>query len=175
MTSLFKCAQGTVSSAVIDKTGQYRYLLERIWDDNEPPAVFIILNPSTADETENDPTIVRCINFAKRWGCGGIRVVNVFAIRSTDPREIFHVDDPVGPSNEAFIKYAVLNAGIIIAAWGAGGPKEKWPYQKIFDAVKAVGAQIYCLGKTKHGIPRHPLYLRGGTTPKLIEEINDED
>lgn len=97
-------------------------------------------------------------------------MVNVFAIRSTDPREIFHVDDPVGPENQAFVEEAIINAGIIIAAWGAAGPKHKWPYQKIFDAVKAADAQIYCLGTTKDGIPRHPLYLSGDTMPKLIEE-----
>lgn len=68
MTSLFRCAPGTVSSAVIDRTGKFRYLLERTWNTEDPPAVFIMLNPSTADELEDDPTIRRCVNFAKKWG-----------------------------------------------------------------------------------------------------------
>ena len=154
--------------AIIDPTGTYRYLLTRIWDENQPPAVFIMLNPSTADAEEDDPTIRRCMNFAKAWGCGGIKVVNVFAYRATDPKKLLEAKDPIGPRNQECVKEAIINAGIVIAAWGAAGPKWKWAYNRIHEAVKEVEVQeIYCLGTTKDGLPRHPLYLKNNTMPKL--------
>lgn len=153
--------------AIIDPTGTYRYLLTRTWDESKQPVVFIMLNPSTADAEEDDPTIRRCINFAKKWGCGGIRVVNVFAYRATAPKKLLEAKDPVGPNNHSYIVEALTSAGIIIAAWGAVGPKCKEPYDKIMDAMKEAGAQvIYSLGHTKNGMPRHPLYIRSDTTPK---------
>lgn len=156
-------------AAVIDPTGTYRYLLTRTWDESQLPAVFIMLNPSTADADEDDPTIRRCINFAKKWGCGGIRVVNVFAYRATDPKKLLEAKDPVGPDNQAHIVEALLGAGIIIAAWGAAGPKQKKPYDLIMDAMKeAEDQEMYSLGHTKSGMPRHPLYLRNDTMPKLF-------
>lgn len=155
--------------AIIDPTGTYRYLLTRTWDEGKPPAVFIMLNPSTADAEEDDPTIRRCVNFAKVWDCGGIRVVNVFAYRATDPKKLLQAKDPVGPDNQAHIVEAIINAGIVIAAWGAAGPKQKKPYDQVRNAMQEAEVQeIYSLGTTKGGMPRHPLYLRNDTKPKLF-------
>lgn len=156
-------------TAVIDETGKYRYLLTRTWDESNPPAVFIMLNPSTADAEQDDPTIRRCIDFARRWDCGGIRVVNVFAFRATDPKELCKVKDPIGPDNFMYIKEAIMNAGIIIAAWGAAGPKMPKAYEKVFEAVEESDITlIHCLGLTKSGHPRHPLYLSKTTLLKQM-------
>lgn len=156
-------------TAIIDETGKYRYLLTRIWDESNPPAVFIMLNPSTADAEQDDPTIRRCIDFARRWDCGGIRVVNVFAFRATDPKELCKAKDPVGPKNYEYIKEALTSAGIVIAAWGAAGPKMPQAYKKVFEAAEEIDTMIiHCLGCTKSGHPRHPLYLSKAIMPKQM-------
>jgi hypothetical protein len=157
--------------ATIDQTGKYRYILTRIWDENKPPAVFIMLNPSTADAEEDDPTIRRCINFAKGWGMGGIKVVNVFAYRATDPKELLKAADPVGIENYNHIEETINNAGIVIIACGVVNKRLGQPYKKALDIL--YGTDIYCLGVTKEGYPRHPLYLKNTTMPKLCEYDGD--
>ena len=154
-------------TAIIDSTGKYRYLMTRIWDEDLPPAVFIMLNPSTADAEEDDPTIRRCISFAKDWGCGRIKVVNIFAYRATNPKELLNTKDPVGLENYQYVKETIINAGLIIIACGAINKKLKQSYKKIFEILKEV--DIYCLGVTKEGYPRHPLYLKRTAIPKLCE------
>lgn len=156
-----------IESAVIDSTEKYRYLLTRIWDEDLPLAVFIMLNPSTADAEHDDPTIRRCIGFAKDWGYGGIKVVNVFAYRATNPKELLNVIDPIGPDNYKYIKNAVANAGIVIAAWGATSVKNRQAYKDAINTIKNAGIEkIFCLGTTYSGCPRHPLYVRGDTKPE---------
>lgn len=148
--------------AIISPCGKYRYSLVRQWDKSKPHLPFVMLNPSTADATEDDPTIRRCVSFAKREGAGGIVVVNLYALRSTDPKRLREVEDPVGPFNSRVIYDAATTAAEagmpIICAWGvnditqaAGGALAE---------ARAAGASIMCLGKTKHGHPRHPLYLK---------------
>ena len=135
----------------------YRFYLERRWGP-EAPATWIMLNPSTADVHRNDPTVRRCIGFSKREGCGGIRVVNVCALRSTDPRGLLQVDDPVGPGNAEAIRLAVRGAGLVVAAWGQNARPE-WVAQAMsrlsWDEVMGVAT----LGWTQGGAPRHPLYV----------------
>ena len=156
-----------IESAVIDSTEKYRYLLTRIWDEDLPLAVFIMLNPSTADAEHDDPTIRRCIGFAKDWGYGGIKVVNVFAYRATNPKELLNVIDPIGPDNYKYIKNAVANAGIVVAAWGATYLKNRQAYKDAINTIRNAGIdKIYCLGTTNSGHPRHPLYVRGDTKPE---------
>ncbi len=156
-----------IKGAIIDDTRKYRYLLTRIWDMDLAPAVFIMLNPSTADAEIDDPTIKRCMNFAKAWGCGGIKVVNVFAYRTTNPKALLNTKDPVGDKNEMLIKETIVNAGLIILAWGSSCTKLKSGYRKVKDILKDY--EIYCLGITKDGFPKHPLYLKSTTMPKVCE------
>ena len=152
MLDLFKS-----SSAVLSECGLYRYRLERRWADG-PKALFIMLNPSTADAEKDDPTIRRCISFAKREGCGGLIVVNLFAFRATEPDALLLADDPIGPDNPGALAAAVADCdGPLIAAWGA------WPGARAAGeaVVRKLGPRARCLGLTKAGSPRHPLYVAG--------------
>jgi hypothetical protein len=150
-------------TAIISECGQYRYQLGRAWDDG-PIARFIMLNPSTADATEDDPTIRRCISFAKREGAGAISVVNLFAFRATKPIDMMKADDPIGPENNDHLREWVGHefgfAKIVIAAWGANHMATKR-----FNQICARGVidtrYWQCLGKTKSGAPGHPLYIKG--------------
>lgn len=141
----------------------YRYTLHRIWDESVRPAMFIGLNPSTADEVKNDPTVRRCINFARRWGFGGLIMTNIFALRSTDPNGLTRIKDPVGPRNDYWLKRSHAQAGIVIAAWGIWGQLEGRG-----DHVRDLLPDLKCLGTTKAGNPRHPLYLRGDLKPQPL-------
>lgn len=148
------------SGAVI--SGEYRYSLWRVWDTALPRAVFIMLNPSTANHIDADATLRRCIGFVRSWSSyGSIEVVNLFALRSAYPEKLSQVVDPIGPENDRYIQQAIERAGIIICAWGActyiqGRDKE------VFQLLE--NKEAYCLGTTKKGMPRHPLYL-DATTP----------
>lgn len=156
--SVYLEQQGT-SAAVFDSTRrEYRYLLTRIWDRDLPPVVWVMLNPSTADAMADDPTIRRCTSFAKREQAGGIVVVNLFALRSTDPRALLHHDDPVGPVNDVFIRHAVQGAHRVIAAWGAAGVQHGRG-QRVAQMLAGRGVEVCCFGTTSTGQPRHPLYL----------------
>lgn len=141
-----------MSSAVVDSTNTYRYVLLRLWDSTLPTVCFCMLNPSTADAGTDDPTIRRCINFAKAWGFGSLTVVNLFAYRTSCPRELKLAQDPVGPLNMYFVATAVQQAAITVAAWGIHGTK-------FADSVLPILRQPYCLGLTVAGQPRHPLYV----------------
>lgn len=156
-----------ISKARLSDCGQYRYTLSRQWGGNEfNVAVFIMLNPSTADHTVDDPTIRRCIGFAKSWDLDGIRVVNLYALRSTDPKALWSHPDPVGPRNDSWLEtYAVLaslNNCPIIAAWGANAKPDR------VDAVLNISGmhRLSALGVTKAGQPRHPLYLKSDLIPE---------
>ncbi len=111
-------ARVITASAVLSADGKYRYQLSRHWTRKTDPVIWIMLNPSTADGVDNDPTIRRCISFAKHWGFGGIEVYNLFALRSSDPTNIEKADDPVGPENDDWLSAASRSGGTIIAAWG---------------------------------------------------------
>lgn len=119
--------------------------------------LFIMLNPSTADAVENDPTITRCMGFAKREGATHLTVVNLFALRSTDPNGLLRHDSPIGPENDKHILKEVESHKLmpIVAAWGS----HKFAVQRALQVCELVG-DLWCLGKTKNGSPRHPLYLR---------------
>ncbi|OPX46369.1 hypothetical protein CLHUN_01850 [Ruminiclostridium hungatei] len=149
--------------AIIDETGKYRYLLWRIWDETKPLAVFIMLNPSTADAEEDDPTIRRCMNYARSWGYGGIKVVNLFAYRATNPKELTKVIDPVGPENHGHVIKAINGAEIVIAAWGTKGNYMSMQ-SSIIQLLKTT-PKLHYLGITKDGYPKHPLYLKADLKP----------
>ncbi|MBK8133391.1 MAG: DUF1643 domain-containing protein [Gammaproteobacteria bacterium] len=138
----------------------YRYALWREWIGGEGYAMFVGLNPSTADETQDDPTIRRCIAFAKGWGYAGLCMTNLFAFRATDPKDMKAAADPVGPENDAHLLALANEAGVIVAAWGVHGT-----YGGRHNAVREMLPALHCLALTKDGHPRHPLYLRKTLTP----------
>lgn len=134
----------------------YRYTLRRSWDTQLPVVLFVGLNPSTADETHDDPTIRRCMGFARRWGYGGLIVVNLFAFRATNPRALRGANDPVGPENDAWILRGQAEAERVVTAWGNGGT-----FRGRAEEVLPRLREPYALGINQSGQPVHPLYVRG--------------
>jgi hypothetical protein len=136
--------------------GPYRYLLWRRWAE-AASVLFIMLNPSTADAQRDDPTIRRCLGFARAWGFGAVEVVNLFAWRATDPRELRRAADPIGPANDRAIAEAAARNHAIVAAWGVHGVLLERDRQV---AALLAGSRVRCLAHTGTGAPRHPLYVR---------------
>lgn len=153
------------SVAIYSDCEAYRYELTRIWDPAGRRAAFVMLNPSTATELQNDPTVERCERRARALGYGAFRVVNIFAWRATDPRVMRAVPDPVGPSNDRAIGDAAAWADTIICAWGSHGA-----HQDRGNAVEALlrrsGRPLFHLGLTNAGAPRHPLYIAYAHQPE---------
>lgn len=144
---------------------QYRYTLWREWDMFNPSyAMFIGLNPSTADEVQDDPTIRRCIGFAKEWGFGALCMMNLFAFRATDPRVMKAAPIPIGPENDKWLVRCAKEAGIVLAAWGVHGS-----YQARDEEILKLIGNVMCLGVTKEGNPRHPLYLHRTARPQIYD------
>ena len=137
---------------------KYRYTLQITWDDSKNRIVFIGLNPSTATEMKNDPTVTRMINFAKTWGYGSLSVCNIFAFRTTFPFELKKSKDPVGKENDEWILYEVRNADKVVVAWGNHGN-----FLSRSNEVLKVIPNPYVFGKTKIGEPKHVLYLRSNS------------
>jgi hypothetical protein len=121
--------------------GLYRYELWRYWAPGRLVA-WIMLNPSTADATADDPTLRRCIDFSKAWGCGGLMVVNLFGLRATDPQELRRAEDPVGPMNDHFLWGRCMEADLVVAAWGGHG--------KLFGRRAEIQAQARARGLALH-------------------------
>jgi len=154
------------TGAYFSNNRKYRYTLFRIWDSEKQYAVFIGLNPSTADETQNDPTVTRCINYAKAWGYGGLYMLNIFAYRATDPREMKKAASPIGDENNHWILHVCNRAGIIVACWGTHGTflNRHKEILKLLDL-----HNVWCLGVTKDNIPKHPLYLKSNLEPVMYK------
>jgi hypothetical protein len=148
--------------AVIDDTGKYRYTLTRVWDANKAQVAFVMLNPSVADGQQDDPTIRKCVGFAQRWGYGSLGVVNMYAWRATSPKDLDLTENPVGKKNDAYIERVVQNSSCVIAAWGAHA-KEPTRLQEMLSLI----GNAFCLGRTKNGSPRHPLYVRYEVQPSI--------
>jgi hypothetical protein len=146
-------------TAAFDLTRTFRYHLTRTWEPSRAPLVWIMLNPSTADADEDDRTIGRCAEFARRENAGGISVVNLFAFRATKPAELRRHRAPVGGLNDAFI-VTECPARTVVAAWGAHGTY-LYRDREVAELLAAVGVPLRCLGVTAGGHPRHPLYVRG--------------
>lgn len=152
-------------SAVFDDTRTYRYRLTREVGPEATRVCWVMLNPSTADEVDNDPTIRRCEGFTRAWGFGSLDVVNLFAFRSTKPRGLTNwADDPVGPDNDKWIKHAALAADLVLCAWGAW-PGAEHRGRAVVDALLDLGVDLFALATTKTGAPGHPLYLRKELEP----------
>jgi hypothetical protein len=155
------------AGAVFSDDRRHRLRLWRYWGEAEP-ACFCMLNPSTADESDLDPTLRRCVGFAKSWGCGGIDIVNLFAIVSPDPKVLLTDPDSVGADvlvrgapvhNNQYITTAAKIARFVVVGWGAF-PKAGERARDVVELLASVGVRPMCLGTTAAGHPRHPLYLR---------------
>lgn len=148
------------AGAVFSDDRRYRYLLWRRWSENKPLILFIGLNPSTADETIDDPTIRRCRGFAKSWSAGGFMIANLFAFRATLPMDLFVEKAPIGPKNDLWIRAASDIAARTIACWGNHGT-----HQGRSAVVMPLLLTPEHLKITKAGQPSHPLYLPSALTP----------
>jgi hypothetical protein len=149
--------------ALLSPDQKYRYVLTRTWsDDVKQKLVIIGLNPSTADAFVDDPTIRRCIRFAKDWGFDQLIMLNIFALRSTDPELLKGELDPIGPENDRLIDEYLEEAHMVLVAWGAN---EMIDHNDRADHVLLRIREPYCLGTTMSGHPRHPLYIKADTKP----------
>lgn len=151
-------------TAWFNADGTHRLALER-GVPGRPAALWVMLNPSTADAETDDPTIRRVRSFSHAWGWDRQLVVNLFSFRATDPKDLKAAGYPTGdPVNALILDACVREAGLVVAAWGANAPAERvaWYRETVLPL-----APHYCLGTTKAGAPRHPLYVAGHTTPEL--------
>lgn len=152
--------------AVFSADHKYRYMLTRAWEDvGDGTALNIIgLNPSTADAAVDDPTIRRCIGFARQWGFSELVMTNIFAFRSTDPGGLKAERDPVGPENDVTLLEQARGCRVALAAWGAHGGL----FSREGQVLRLLrGVPLQCLGTTKARYPKHPLYLARTTTPQV--------
>ena len=148
------------SGAVFSDCKKYRYALWRIWNEHMPIAMIIGLHPSTADQTRNDPTITRCINFSRSWGYGGVCVTNLFGFRATAPTELKAHHDPIGKENDAWVHEMAKGAAITVAAWGNHGKF----LNRSLELLPSL-EQLHCIKMNKSGEPAHPLYLKAELSP----------
>ena len=158
-------------SAVVSQCGAYRWHLTRLVDNifQGDRVLFIMLNPSTADAETDDPTLRRCIGYARAWACGSLAVVNLFGLRTTDPRELRRHADPVGRRNDDYVLAAIRSvddaAGLIVCAWGARGGYLARD-RAVLGLIRSTGMTPHVLGLTRGGHPRHPLYMSRSATPQ---------
>ncbi len=155
-------------TARFSRCRSYRYTLDIVWDDRLPMAAFIGLNPSTADEYQDDPTVRRCRGFAESWSCGGMRMLNLFAYRATLPADMKAQADPVGAGNR-LPKLLQGITGPRIACWGTHG-SHKERARRV--SVQLGAAALECLGMNADGSPKHPLYLRSDSQAQPYRHAN---
>ncbi len=163
MTSLLP-PDNDASGATFSVCGLYRYCLWRRIGPGARLVVWIMLNPSTADALADDPTIRRCLAFSKKWGFARVEIVNLFAFRATDPRDMKAAFDPMGPDNNMSIILAASRAELVVAAWGVHGD-HLGRAQTMAAGIANEGTNLHALGTTKDGHPKHPLYLRADSKP----------
>ena len=168
----------TFRQTTLSACRKYRYTLWRDWDmdlltgcaddakDLESYAMFIGLNPSTADEDKDDPTIRKCIGFARRWGFAGLCMTNLFAWRATQPKDMKRSENPCGGDNQHHLLQCASDAGIIIAAWGKNGTFRNQDLT-VTQWLRSIGVNLHCLRTNLDGSPEHPLYVPYDVAPKL--------
>ena len=162
--SLARLFADAPNGAILSPDRKYRYFLWRVFDPLNRAVNFVGLNPSTADEHENDATIRRCISFARSWGFGAVFMTNLFAFRSTDPKGLQTTKNPIGEYNDEWIKMVAAESGLIVSCWGNHGGKRG---QEILD--RLTGRACH-LGLNKDGSPKHPLYLSSNTRPTRFQQ-----
>lgn len=150
--------------ALLSCCGRYRYSLGRLWDASRPQLMVVMLNPSTADGTVNDATIVRLMTRAQRSGYGSLVVVNLYAYRATNPKELMSAADPVGSENDAIIWSTALSADSIWVAWGAFLMVAR-RRDAVLELLK--DRELWCLGRAAGGEPRHPLFVGRDVVPEI--------
>ncbi len=151
----------SASGAAFTAGRRYRLALWRNWNSGEGRILFVGLNPSSADESRDDPTLRRCIGFARRWGYGGLLMANLFALRATRPQQLRAARDPVGDGTDRWLAWLAADAAMIVACWGNHG--------SMLDRDRAFSARqprLWCLRRNRDGAPAHPLYLPGGVAPR---------
>ena len=155
--------EGVSKSASVSSCGMYRYKLARVWDPSKPAIGWIMLNPSIADALTDDPTVRRCMGFAREWDYGGIEIRNLFAFRATNPDEMRKiVFDPIGPDNDAAI-LELARLPLVVVAWGVHGRDRA---RAVYQLLTENGITVHCLQRTKDGSPKHPLFANGQLLPK---------
>jgi hypothetical protein len=151
------------AGAVLSSDGLYRYVLSRAWDAGSPLVTWVLLNPSTANAKEDDPTVRKLIAFSTVLGMSRLAVVNLFAWRATKPTELYAAPDPVGPHNPVTLRGWVRRAHLVVVGWGnhAGDRRLRgWGMvAQVREAAREAGRDLHCLGTNADGSPRHPLYL----------------
>ncbi len=156
------------TGAEFSPCGRYRYRLWRLWDTSRPTIAFCMLNPSTADEVKNDPTVERCERRARAWGYGRLIVVNLFAWRATDPRAMKAAADPVGPENFTAIADAVQQSEMFVCAWGSHG-KHLGVGETVLNRLRQFHpGRAHALRMNADGTPAHPLYVPYRLKPEPI-------
>ena len=150
-------------AAKFSKDWAHRYALWRLWDRSQGHVLFVCLNPSTADEAEDDPTVRKCMRYADRWGFGGICIANLFAYRATDPSVLKDADDPVGPRNDYWLRRLAKQSALTVAGWGNHGTLLNRASQ-----VRSLISDLSYLKRNKSGQPSHPLYLSPSLLPKPL-------
>ena len=165
-TPLTETASGEwgAASATFSADRRYRYTLTRVWDTEAPVVNFLMLNPSTADAFVLDPTNRRCVGFASAWGFGSMVTTNLFALRSTDPKGLRTVGDPIGPDNDEAILAAAGAADLVLVAWGNHGTHLDRG-ERVCELLRVAGIDLHHLRRTRAGHPAHPLYLPGDLVP----------
>lgn len=153
----------SLCGAIFSPCGHYRYQLWRRWADGGKEIAWIGLNPSTADEAKDDPTIRRILDFSRRWGFSAMRMLNLFAFRATHPEVMMSVADPVGAANNKAIAEAAADADLVIAAWGNLG---SYQGRSLVVSRLVHPDKLHCLKLTEQGQPWHPLYVKKTTVPK---------
>lgn len=154
------------TGATFSRCRAYRYSLWRIWNAARRPLCFVMLNPSTADEIQNDPTVERCEQRARRMGFGGLLVANIFALRSTDPAALYGHADPVGPRNDIAILRAAERAELVVCAWGRHGNLGGRGHAVLHRLNSVCNPHV--LRMNADGTPAHPLYLSYACAPRPL-------
>lgn len=154
---------GMLRTAEVSDCGTYRWTLTREWNAKLPRVGFVMLNPSTADAEHDDPTLRRCVGFARQWGYGSLVVRNLYALRATDPTQLWQHDAPIGWRTPAVLTACAQDA-LTICAWGAHGQRHNRG-ANVAAVLRRNHVALFHLGITKTGQPRHPLYLPGSQKP----------
>ena len=169
--SVKEIMRGMFRGAEFSDCRRYRPRLYRDWNKKKPGILFVMLNPSIADEHREDRTVRRCIGFAHQWGYGWLEVRNIFSLCSTDPRALYKMDDPIGPGNP--LVYDTDDFDRIIVAWGNHG-KIMDRGEGVLRMFKSMKLPVFHLGITRLGQPKHPLYVKGSTKPEPVDLLDFE-
>ncbi len=156
-------SQSLMRAADLSRCGRYRYALHRTWRNDAPKVLFIGLNPSTADAHNDDATSRVCMNYARRWGFGGLLLANLFAWRATHPRDLFAAPRPIGPRNDKVLRSLQEEVSLVVCAWGDGGAHRERD-RRVLELLHAP----HCLTTLRSGRPGHPLYKSAALLPRPL-------